>query len=167
MKKKMTPHIIAVTALVVFIVLGLACVSTADVASNEKKAEENKLEKALTNASKQALSNVPAKSKIAIVYITAKDGNYAQFIANELEFIWVNDGFFITDRSQLEKLRQEQNFQMSGEVDDDTAVSIGKFAGADVIVTGSIDGDGNLRRLRLRVLNTQTAQVMGAASEKI
>jgi hypothetical protein len=56
---------------------------------------------------------------------------------------------------------------MSGEVDDDTAVSIGKFIGADIIVTGRVDGEGNLRRLRLRALNTQTAQVVGAASERL
>jgi hypothetical protein len=54
---------------------------------------------------------------------------------------------------------------MSGEIDDETAVSIGKFAGADIIVTGKIDGEGSLRRLRLRALDTQTAQVVGAASE--
>ena len=85
----------------------------------------------------------------------------------ELEYIWVNQGYFITDRSQLDRLRREQNFQMSGEVDDATAVSIGKFAGADIIVTGRVDGEGNLRRLRLRALNTQTAQVVGVASERL
>jgi hypothetical protein len=56
---------------------------------------------------------------------------------------------------------------MCGEVDDDTTVSIGKFAGADIIITGRVDGEGDLRRLRLRALNTQTAQVVGVASERI
>jgi hypothetical protein len=56
---------------------------------------------------------------------------------------------------------------MSGEVDDDTAISIGKIIGADIIVTGRVDGEGTLRRLRLRALNTQTAQVVGVASERI
>jgi hypothetical protein len=58
---------------------------------------------------------------------------------------------------------------MSGEVDevdDDTAVSIEKFSGANIIVTGKIDGEGELRRLRLRALDTQTAQVVGVASER-
>ncbi|MDR1863067.1 MAG: hypothetical protein LBQ67_07835, partial [Treponema sp.] len=58
-------------------------------------------------------------------------------------------------------------FQMSGEVDDRTAVSIGKFSGADIVVTGRVDGEGDLRRLRLRALNTQTAQVVGSASERM
>jgi hypothetical protein len=125
------------------------------------------VEGALARAAEQTLKNVPQKSKIAIVYITAQDRSTTEYVVGELEYIWVNQGYFITDRSQLDRLRREQNFQMSGEVDDDTAVSIGRFAGASIIVTGRVDGEGNLRRLRLRALDTQTAQVVGVASEKL
>ena len=125
------------------------------------------VEGALARAADETLKNVTQRSKIAIVYITAQDRSTTEYIVGELEFIWVNKGYFITDRSQLDRLRREQNFQMSGEVDDATAVSIGKFAGADIIVTGRVDGEGNLRRLRLRALNTQTAQVVGVASERL
>jgi hypothetical protein len=125
------------------------------------------IEGALARASEQVLKNVPGKSKIAIVYITAQDKSTTEYVVGELEYIWVNAGYFITDRSQLDKLRTEQKFGMSGEVDDATAVSIGKFAGAGIIVTGTVDGDGDLRRLRLRALNTSTAQVIGVASERL
>ena len=125
------------------------------------------VEGALARAADETLKNVTQRSRIAIVYITAQDRSTTEYIVGELEFIWVNKGYFITDRSQLDRLRREQNFQMSGEVDDATAVSIGKFAGADIIVTGRVDGEGNLRRLRLRALNTQTAQVVGVASERL
>jgi hypothetical protein len=128
---------------------------------------EQNLEEALNRAATQLLQNVTKNSRIAIVYITANDNSLTEFIAGELEFVWVNGGYFISDRSQLEHLRQEQNLHLSGEVDDNTAVSIGKIAGADIIVTGRIDGEGNLRRLRLRALKTETAQVVGSASERI
>jgi hypothetical protein len=124
------------------------------------------VEGALVRAAEITLKDVPIKSKIAIVYITAQDKSTAEYIAGELEFMWVNSGYTIIDRSQLDRLRLEQNFQMSGEIDDETAVSIGKFAGADIIVTGRVDGEDNLRRLRLRGLNTQTAQVVGVSSER-
>jgi cytoskeletal protein CcmA (bactofilin family) len=125
------------------------------------------VEGALARAAEQTLKNVPARSRIAIVYITAQDRSTTEYVVGELEYIWVNEGYFITDRSQLDRLRREQNFQMSGEVDDETAVSIGKFAGASIIVTGRVDGEGDLRRLRLRALDTQTAQVVGVASERL
>jgi len=125
------------------------------------------VEGALSRAAGDTLKNVPAKSKIAIVYITAQDKSQTEYIAGELEFIWVNAGYVIIDRSQLDRIRREQNFQMSGEVDDNTAVSIGKIIGANIIVTGRVDGEGNLRRLRLRALDTQTAQVVGVSSERL
>jgi len=125
------------------------------------------VEGALARAAKDVFKNVPARSRIAIVYITAQDRSQTDYIAGELEVIWVNEGYIIIDRSQLDRIRREQNFQMSGEVDDNTAVSIGKIIGANIIVTGRVDGEGNLRRLRLRALNTQTAQVVGAASERL
>jgi hypothetical protein len=124
------------------------------------------IEGALSKAAGETLKNVPKRSRLAIVYITAQDRSITDYIAGELEYIWVNGGYTITDRSDLDRLRREQNFQLSGEVDDDTAVSIGKFVGADIIVTGKVDGEGNLRRLRLRALNTQTAQVVGVSSER-
>ncbi|GHU26283.1 hypothetical protein FACS1894164_17190 [Spirochaetia bacterium] len=125
------------------------------------------VEGALTNAAKEILKNVAPKSRIAIVYITAQDKNTTDYVVGELEYILVNEGYFISDRSQLDRLRREQDFGMSEEVDDATAASIGKIAGASVIVTGRVDGEGDLRRLRLRALDTNTAQVVGAASERL
>ncbi|GHV73698.1 hypothetical protein AGMMS49940_10030 [Spirochaetia bacterium] len=125
------------------------------------------VEGALARAAEQTLKNVPPRSRIAIVYITAQDRSTTEYVVGELEYIWVNEGYFITDRSQLDQLRREQNFGVSGEVDDKTAASIGKIAGASVIVTGRVDGDGDLRRLRLRALDSETAQVVGVASEKL
>jgi hypothetical protein len=125
------------------------------------------IEDALEHAAKEAIKNIPANSTIAIIYITAHDEAAINFIANELEFIWVKEGYRIVNRADLDLLRQEQNFQLSGEVDDNSAVSIGKFLGANIIVTGSIDGNINLRRLRLRLLDAETGQVIGVASEQL
>jgi hypothetical protein len=112
------------------------------------------------------MEKIPARAKIAIVYVTSSDEEVTEFIAGELEFIMVEEGMTLIDRSQLDRIRKEQNLQMSGEVDDDQAVSIGKIAGASIIITGAVTGSGNLRRLRLRALDTQTAQVLSAASER-
>jgi hypothetical protein len=55
---------------------------------------------------------------------------------------------------------------LSGEVDDASAVSIGKFAGAAIAITGSVSGSNETRRLRLRALNTEDGQVLAVASEQ-
>jgi hypothetical protein len=126
-----------------------------------------RVEDALERAAKQIMTAIQPNSRIAIVYVTSNDANTVEFISRELEYIMVNEGFTIIDRTQLDELRLEQNFQMSGEVDDETAVSIGKIVGANIIITGDITGSDSTRRLRLRVLNTQTAQVMAVASERL
>ena len=125
------------------------------------------VENALIKASGDAMKNVSKNSVIAIVYITAQDKGIIIYISSELEFILVKEGYIIANRSQLDLLRNEQNFQLSGEVDDASAVSIGKILGANVIITGQLEGIGNLRRLRLRVLNVETGQVIGVASEQL
>ena len=60
----------------------------------------------------------------------------------------------------LDAIRQERNFQMSGEVDDDFVASIDHCLGADIVLTGSISGEGEMRRLRFRALDVKTAQVL-------
>jgi hypothetical protein len=127
---------------------------------------DNSVEGSLLKAAGKIMDKIPPQSRMAIVYVTSKDTDVTEYIANELEFIMVEQGLTLIDRSQLDRIRQEQNFQLSGEVDDRQAVSVGKLAGADIILTGAVTGAGELRRLRLRALNTQTGQVVTAASEK-
>jgi hypothetical protein len=124
------------------------------------------VESSLIVAADKIMEKIPEKAKIAIVYVTSNEEDVTEFIANELEFIMVEQGMTLIDRSQLDKIRKEQNLQISGEVDDDQAVSIGKIAGASIIITGAVTGSGTLRRLRLRALDTQTAQVLSVASER-
>jgi hypothetical protein len=125
------------------------------------------VEGALARAAEEVSENFTARSRIAIVYITAEDKSQTDFIAGELEHILRRQGFVIIDRSELDRIRAEQRFGTSGEVDDNTAARIGNIAGASVVITGRVDGEGNLRRLRLRALNTDNGQVVGTASERL
>ncbi|MDR3019317.1 MAG: CsgG/HfaB family protein, partial [Treponema sp.] len=68
------------------------------------------------------------------------------------------------DRKDIDKVLAEQNFQMSGHVDDDSALSIGKFLGATVVITGSINVLGAQKRLVLKALDVQTAEILAMSS---
>jgi len=125
------------------------------------------VEGALIRASDEVSENFSARTRIAIVYITAQDRSTTEFITGELEHILRRQGYIIIDRSELDRVRAEQRFGVSGEVDDNTAARIGNIAGADIVITGRVDGEGELRRLRLRALNTTSAQVVGTASERL
>jgi hypothetical protein len=112
--------------------------------------------------------NIPEGSIIVIVNINAENRVEGEMLLNELTVLFVNSTkYIIVDRRDLEEIKKEQLFQMSGEVDDASVVSIGHFLGADVVITGEIVGEGAMRRLILKALDVKTSQILAASSEKI
>jgi hypothetical protein len=53
------------------------------------------------------------------------------------------------------------NFQLSGEVSDESAQSIGEKLGAQTVISGSLTPFGRLWRMRIRALEVKTARVQG------
>ncbi|MDR1466681.1 MAG: CsgG/HfaB family protein [Treponema sp.] len=127
---------------------------------------QSTLEAALYTAADVIIARLQPKTTIAVVSIASRDIESAEFVLDELAYVIVSSGGFkVVDRKSLEAIRSEQNFQSSGEVDDDSAVSIGKLLGANIVITGSISGVGSTRRLRLKALNVTTAEITAMASE--
>jgi len=137
--------------------------ATGDVISLPRVGVEGALERAANDVSKDFNNN----ARIAIVQISAPDRSTRDYIIGELEYILQKQGYYIVDRAQLDKIFEEQRFGISSDVDDNTAARMGKISGASIVITGRVDGEGDLRRLRLRALNTETARVVGVASEKL
>jgi hypothetical protein len=122
---------------------------------------------ALYRSGDTLINTLPENTTLAILSVSTKDKEMAEFVIDELAYVLVNSGNYkIVDRRSLEAIRTEQNFQLSGEVDDESAVSIGKLLGANVVITGSISGSDSMRRLRLKALDVQTAQIVAMASER-
>jgi curli biogenesis system outer membrane secretion channel CsgG len=136
---------------------------TGEISSSTAARVEGALDRAVEEVSK----DFPARSRLAVVYIMTPNRGTTDYITGELEHILRNRGFTIVDRSELDRVRREQRFGASGEVDDNTAASIGRIAGANIVITGRIDGEGNLRRLRLRALDATSAVVVGTASQRL
>jgi hypothetical protein len=127
---------------------------------------QSTLEAALYAAADVIISHLQPKITVAVVSIASRDVESAEFVVDELAYVIVSSGNFkVVDRKSLEAIKSEQNFQMSGDVDDDSAVSIGKLLGANIVITGSISGVGSTRRLRLKALDVKTAEIAAMASE--
>lgn len=113
-------------------------------------------------------AGIPGSSVITLVNINAENQAEGARILNELTVQFVNSGkYVVVDRTDVEKIEREQNFQLSGFVSDDSIVSIGQFLGADVVITGSISGTAGNRRLTLKALDVQTARILAASSVKM
>jgi curli biogenesis system outer membrane secretion channel CsgG len=93
----------------------------------------------------------------------------AAFITDELQHYLVEAGKFkIFDRKSLDAIYSERDFPYySGDVDDDSMVSIGKMLGANIVITGDISGSGNSHRLNLKALDVQTGELVVTAREPL
>jgi hypothetical protein len=125
------------------------------------------LDTAIQNAVNQLSTDLPHGSRIAIVDVTFQSKGIQEYIIYEVEHLLREKRYIIVDRLQLDKARNELMFAMSGEVDEYTAVSIGKFTGATIVITGLIHGESELQRLRLRAIEVETAQVIATASQPV
>jgi hypothetical protein len=112
--------------------------------------------------------HIPPGSRLAIVGITAPGPDEGTYYLNELTLQFVNARkYTVVDRRDIDAVLAEQNFQMSGYVDDDALVSIGKFTGAAVVVTGSISGTGPQKRMVIKAIDVLTSEILSMASSSL
>jgi hypothetical protein len=125
------------------------------------------IEGALQRAAKAVMDVLPDNATVAVLSISSRERGVSEFLIEELTYILVDSGYFkVVDRKSLDAIRSEQNFQLSGDVDDNSAVDIGKMLGAGVVITGSASGTDSMRRLRLKALDVRTSEILTMASER-
>jgi hypothetical protein len=148
-----------------FIVLALfftACATAKPGAAAAQVSGQDDLDMAIRKASDYINENVPGGIKLVILNIKSNYPPLSEYIIDVLTGNVVNDRVFtVVDRVNLEQIQQEMEFQLSGEVSDESAQSIGQKLGAQSIVTGSITPFGNLWRLTIRALGVEGATVQG------
>jgi TolB-like protein len=126
------------------------------------------LDKAIHAAAENIENSVPEGQKIAVLNFFSPTEQFSAYVLEELSTRLVNGKkLVVVDRRELDLIRQEENFQMSGEVSDDSAQAIGKKLGAQLIVSGSLDSMGHLYRFRIRTLNVESAAVEAASAADI
>ncbi len=70
--------------------------------------------------------------------------------------------FRVIERGAMDQVMNEQALGMSGMVDEETAVQVGKLAGADVIVVGTINIAEGFGKVSARGIDTETAEMIVA-----
>jgi hypothetical protein len=118
------------------------------------------LDTAIREAAAQMGENLPGGTKVALVSVASSSAQFSEYVISRLEAALVSGKkLVVVDRANLDKIREEQGFQASGEVDDDSAKSIGKLLGAGAIVTGAFANLGDVYSLTLKAINIETATV--------
>jgi len=118
------------------------------------------LTEAIRKSSRIIYESLDSGVSVAIISITSPDLFEGEYALEELTTQFVNvRKFRVVDRHNLDVIRAEQQFQLSGEVDDETAVSIGHLIGAAYVITGTINPWESANYLRLRVIDVETGQI--------
>jgi TolB-like protein len=112
------------------------------------------------------------KRSIVVADFTDLQGSTTElgrFLAEELSYDLAEGGreFEIVDRNHLKNILTEHKFSMSGLVDPTTVKELGRLAGVDAIVTGTVTPFGDNVRVYARVTATDTAKVIVIAKGDI
>ena len=149
----------AIVVCVAFLLMA-ACTSTSTQLTTAGNPGEVPLSAAIRDAATLMETRLDQGTKIALISFTSPSEAFSEYVLDELSSVLVNDGaLVVVDRASLDKVRQELDFNMSGEVSDESAQEIGKMLGAQAIVTGRLTGVGDLYRVMFKTIITQTAAV--------
>jgi hypothetical protein len=126
-------------------------------------------EVAAEQASSELLAKLPQGSRISLFDNSrVKTALLDSVIGGIFDNLASNSkGITVLDRENQSLINLEKQYQASGEVSDDAAVSIGKSLGLTSIVTCSIEGDGHMRRLRIRAVDIETGAIIYTGSFEI
>ncbi|WP_444997748.1 FlgO family outer membrane protein [Aliikangiella sp. IMCC44359] len=135
------------------------------VSAHEKEVE------ALSTAIIEKLQD-KQKSKIAVVDFTNLDGQVTKlgrFIAEELSVSLAgkSTSIVVIDRIHLKAIIKEHKLSETGLIDPVTSRKLGKIAGIDALITGSLTPFGDNIRTTVKILNVETAQIIGAEAVHI
>jgi len=114
-------------------------------------------EQAIEQSAIDIISKLPKGVRVAIVAFSSEHENLSEYFMDELTGALVGGNLEVADRRNLAFVYRELELQMSGDVSDETAVSIGKFLGAQYVIFGQLVPTGNTARYRTSSVNVQTA----------
>jgi TolB-like protein len=134
-------------------------------ASGGKKSTIANLDTAIQQASKEINDTLPAGTKVALLNFNSESDVFSDYVIEEMSIALVKGKkLIVVDRKEIELIRKEMNFQMSGEVSDESAQKIGIMLGAQSIVSGSLVNMGETYRFRTKAINVNSAAIETSSS---
>ena len=117
---------------------------------------------ALKETAEQFSASLKPKSVVAIIGIHSESPVLSDFMLDELTLRLVQlKKLTIADRANLEAIKKEMSFQLSGEVGDASIQQLGAKIGAETVIQGTLKQLGKSARytLTIRALDVTTAAV--------
>lgn len=112
------------------------------------------------------------KKSVAIVDFNDLQGNVMElgrFLSEELSVaISISSkGFEVVDRLHLKALLKEHKLSFTGLINKKSTQKLGQIAGVDALITGTITPFGDSVRITVKILDINTAKLIGAVNANI
>lgn len=122
--------------------------------------KQHKVGEAIALVAKEIAGKIPAGTKVVVIDIKSSSQAAGEYVAEDLTLNLYNLGtLVVVDRQSLAAIREELNFQMSGDVSDESAQRIGAMLGAETLITGSFDQLNDAYRLSVKAVKVETAEL--------
>jgi TolB-like protein len=126
------------------------------------------LDTAIQEAARNIEQNIDAKLKVVVLNFSSTSTDFSEYVLGELSTELVNGKKLqVVDRKNLDAIRAEMDFQLSGEVSDESAQAIGRKLGAEYIVSGSLTNTGGIYRFRINTINVESAGIAASSAMDI
>ena len=113
-----------------------------------------------------------AKTKIAVLDFQMQSDDFANKHMDSIVAEWfttalVKEGRFeVVERRLLTKIFAEQKLVMSGMLDENSTMQLGKVLGVKVIISGSVMKVGKILQVNARIIDVENASIIAAESVK-
>jgi TolB-like protein len=140
-----------------------SCASVPDNDSNYHSFDE-----ALEIGIQKIGNDLPEGSDIAVLDFKSDNPNLSSYIIEEMYDKLINGGrLSIMERSRVDTIKMEVDYQLTGEVDDNEIINIGHQLGANYVVTGQIIFSGEAYRLRVFAIDVEKGRRIASSSLNI
>lgn len=118
------------------------------------------IDNALTQAAEKFSSSLKNKTTVAILGISSSYNELSEYMLGELttDIVQLRKLQVVT-RANLDVIKKEMNFQLSGEVSDETMQQLGAKTGAQTVISGTFKPLGTLYVLDIQAFDVTTATI--------
>ncbi|MDR3171247.1 MAG: tetratricopeptide repeat protein [Treponema sp.] len=119
--------------------------------------DELDLEAGIAQIAREIEQALPTGTRIAVISFHSSSARFSAFVIEELQGTFIqNRKMTVVNRKNLELRRKELDFQMSGEVNEETMISLGHALGVQFIVTGMCTDMGEKYQFRFNAFDIDT-----------
>ena len=134
--------------------------SLISVAVSFSQAKGVTIDNALKQAAEKFSSSLKNRTTVAILGISSSYNELSEYMIGELttDIVQLRKLQVVT-RANLDVIKKEMNFQLSGEVSDETMQQLGAKTGAQTVISGSFKPLGTLYVLDIQAFDVTTATI--------